>query len=71
MLNRKKFYVNINSFRFVRVKTVFKKSRELHVKVIMIPQPDGIDVPVPIIDPNVFKKTLGVLIKRQEKGRPI
>ena len=27
----------------------------------MIPQPDGIDVPIPIIDPNTSKKTLGVL----------
>ena len=28
----------------------------------MMPQPDGIVVPIPIIDPKASKKTLGVLV---------
>ena len=68
-LNRKKCYVSINSFRFVQGKAVLKKARELPVKVIMIPQPDGIDVTIPIINPTTSKKTLGVLSNTAGKGK--
>ena len=47
---------------------VLKKARELPVKVIMIPQPYGIDVPIPIIDPTTSKKTLGVLTNMSGEG---
>ena len=43
--------------------------RELPVRVIMIPQLDGIDVPIPIIDPTVSKKTLGVLTNTVGEGK--
>ena len=67
-LNKKKCYVSINSFKFVQGKAVLKKVRELPVRVIMIPQLDGIDVPIPIIYPTTFKKTLGVLTNMAGEG---
>ena len=57
--NKKKCYVSINSSKFVGYEAVPKTAKELPMKVIMIPQPDGIDVPIPIIDPTKSKKTLG------------
>ena len=67
--NKKKCYVSINSFKFVRGKAVLKKARELPVKVIMIPQPDEVDVPIPIIDPTMPKKTLGGLTNTAGEGK--
>ena len=57
-LNKEKCYVSINSFRFVQGKVVLKKARELPLRIPMIPQLDGIDVPIPIIYPTTSKKTL-------------
>ena len=56
LLSRKKYYASINSSKFVRGKAVLniKKARELPVKVVMIPQLDGNDVPT-------SKNILGVL----------
>ena len=67
-LNKKKCYVSINSFKFVGGKAVLKKAFELPAKVIIISQPDGIDVPIPIIDPTMSKKTLGVLSNTAGEG---
>ena len=68
-LNKKKCYVSINSFKFVQGKAVLKKAKELPTQVIMIPQPDGIDAPIPIIDPMMSKKTLGVQTNTAGDGK--
>ena len=66
-LSKKKILCQHKSFKFVRGKAVLKKAKELPVKVIMIPQPDGIDVP--IIDPTTSKKTLYVLTNTPGEGQ--
>ena len=68
LLNKKKCYVSMNSFKFIRGKAVLKKLRGLPIKVIMIPQLDGIDIPIPIIDLTASKETLGMLTNTAEGG---
>ena len=68
-LGKNKCHVSISSFKFVQGKAVLKKARELPFKVIMIPQLDGIDVPITIIDPTTSKKTLRVLINTAGEGK--
>ena len=71
-LKQKKCYVSINSFESIRGKTVLKKLKNLLLKCQRShnhTQPDGIAVPIPIIDPDTSKKTLSVLTNTTGKGK--
>ena len=52
----------MSSYKFVGGKAVLKNKQDLPVSPLMIPQPDGTVLPIPLIGRTEAVETLGVFI---------
>ena len=60
-LKQKKCYVSLSFFHFKNDKACLKKKGQLNTTHMVVPQPKGPDLPIPIIGPEESRETLGVL----------
>ena len=59
-IKQNKSYVSVNSYAFRKGKAVLKSKQSLPRKAFMIPQKNGINVPILLLNPSEASETLGV-----------
>ena len=65
-IKQKKSYVSVNSYAYRKGKAVLKTKRSLPRKAFTIPQKDGVNVSIPLLNPSEGRETLGVFTNTEE-----